>query len=439
MQNHSGFRQPGVSDRRRFFQAASTVSAAAAISLRHPLRGAEPEGTRETVRIGLVGAGGRGRGAVDNSLTINENVKLVAVADVNERRPQSLLRTAGRKFGARAAVASHKVYIGLDGYRRILDDREVDLVLFATPPGFRPRHIQEAVEAGKHMFVEKPTCVDPEGWRICRAAHKKAVASGTAIVTGTQYRRQTNYIEAVKRIHDGAIGDIISAQMRYCANGIWYRPRKDGMSDTEYQIHNWMHFIWLSGDHISEQAVHNIDAMNWIMGGPPERAYGSGGRFTRPEDSQMWDNFAIDYMYPGNRMVSFMCRQVPETQGDNSNVIYGSDGIMTIYGGNTGSFQTDRDGNTVWSIEGDIGAAYEREHRDLVDSVLAGGPIVELNDTADSSLTSVMGRMSAYSGREVTWQFATEESTLNLFPSELHLDGSMAQPRFAVPGRHKLA
>ena len=428
-----------TADRRTFLQSGSIATVAAATSLTaHPVRGTEPSASQSTVQIGLVGAGGRGSGALNDSFSINENAKLVAIADVNDQKPQALLRRAEPKYGARVAVNAEKIYSGIDGYQRILNDPDVDLVMFATPPGFRPRHILEAVQAGKHVFAEKPTCVDPAGYHICRKAHELAEANGTSIVTGTQYRRQTSYIESIKRIHEGAIGDIIGAQMRYCSSGIWYRPRKSEMSDTQYQLHNWMHFIWLSGDQISEQAVHNIDTMNWIMGSHPEVAYGSGGRFTRPDDSQMWDNMAIDYIYPGNRLCSFMCKQMPNTDGDNSNVIYGTDGAMTIYGSNRGSILTNRAGEELWSTKGNIGAAYQQEHKDLVDSIVSGNPIVELNQTAESSLTSVLGRMAAYTGKRVTWDFATRESKLDLFPKELDFDGEMANPSFAVPGQEIL-
>ena len=430
---------PPAANRRTFLQTTTATSVVAATGLAtRPVRGVEPGTIRPTVRIGLVGAGGRGGGAVEDSLSVNDNVKLVAIADVNAQKPLSLLRRKEPKYGARVAVPAEKIHSGIDGYRKILEDPDVDLVLFATPPGFRPRHILETVESGKHVFAEKPTCVDPAGYRICRKAHALAEANGTCIVTGTQYRRQTSYLEAVRRLHEGAVGEIIGSQMRYCATGIWYRPRKDGMSDTEYQIYNWMHFIWLSGDQIAEQAVHNIDTMNWIMGGPPESAYGGGGRFTRQHDSQMWDNMAIDFIYPGNRMCSFMCRQVPNTDADNSNVIYGTDGIMTIYGANRGSVLTDRAGTELWSMRGDISAAYRQEHKDLVDAIVAGNPIVELQDTNDSSLTAVMGRMAAYTGKHVTWKFASKESKLDLFPEEVRYDGEMENPPFAVPGKDAL-
>jgi myo-inositol 2-dehydrogenase / D-chiro-inositol 1-dehydrogenase len=427
--------------RRGFLKTSTAITAgvASGLATTRVLRGAEPaQGSAQLVRIGLVGAGGRGSGAINNTLTINENIKVAAIADLEPEKAPALRKSIMDSFAEKVDVADHKMYSGIDAYRKILDDPEIDLVLFATPPGFRPQYIAEAVDAGKHIFAEKPTCVDPAGYKVCIEAHDKALKNGTAIVTGTQYRRQTNYMEAIKRIHDGAIGDIIAATMRYCSNGIWHKTRKENMSDTEYQIYNWMHYIWLSGDQIAEQAVHNIDTMNWIMGGPPESAFGSGGRFTRPEGSEMWDNVVVDYIYPNNRMVSFMCRQIPGAASDNSNVIYGSNGRCTILGGNSGAEIVDRDGKEIWSMKGDIGAAYEQEHKDLVDSIRAGTPIVELKATAESSMTAVLGRMAAYTGQNVTWKFATEESTLDLFPKDFDIKGPRPEPEFAIPGKTKL-
>lgn len=433
----------GEASRRRFMGTGAALAAGIASTTGRPVRGAEPAESSSSsaskhLRLALVGAGGRGTGAINDSLTINDNVSLVAVADLEGEKIGKICESLSKRHGDKVAVDSSKMHGGIDAYKRVLDDPEVDIVLFATPPGFRPRTVLDAVDAGKHVFAEKPTCVDPAGYQLCVTADEKAKANGTSIVTGTQYRRQENYVEAIKRIHDGAIGDIISATARYCSNGIWNKTRKEGMSDTEYQIYNWMHFIWLSGDQIAEQAVHNIDAINWIMGGPPESAYGSGGRFTRPEGSEMWDSMSIDYIYPGNRLVSFMCRQIPNSQSDNSNVIYGSKGICTIYGINRGAMIHDRDGNEVWSMEGDLGAAYKQEHKDLVDSVRAGKPIVEFKETADSSLTAVLGRLAAYTGKQVSWDFVANESKLDLFPENLDMQASLPEPAFAIPGKTKL-
>ncbi len=428
------------SSRRKFLKQSTAIAAAgASVMSTRVLRGDEVSDSKpEVVRIALVGAGGRGSGAIADNLTINEGVKLVAIADLEERKGGNLLKSVSKNFPEKVDVKDDCLYSGLDAYKKVLDNPEVDLVLFATPPGFRAQYVLDAVNAGKHVFAEKPTCVDPAGYRICLEADAKARENNTAIVTGTQYRRQTNFVEAIKRIHGGEIGEIISGTARYCSNGIWYKQRKEGMSDAEYQIYNWMHFVWLSGDQISEQAVHNIDTINWIMGGPPEKAYGGGGRFTRPDDSEMWDNVAVDYVYPGDRVVSFMCRQIPGTQSDISNVIYGTKGTCTIHGGNSGASIVMRDGTKTFEMPGDIGAAYKQEHKDLVDSIRSDKRIVEFRETAESSLTAVLGRMAAYTGQSVTWKFASEESKLDLFPKELDIKGAGAARGFAVPGKEKL-
>ena len=426
---------PQRSHRRQFLAAGTTASLAAGLMVHSS--GAAAAGSSE-LRLGIVGCGGRGSGAVDDSLSINENVRLVAAADLYPAKCSRLRQTLAEKHEGRVTVDDSRIHGGLDGYKKVLDDPDVDIVLLTTSPGFRPRMILEAVEEGKHVFAEKPTCVDPAGYRICLAAHDLAVSNGTAIVTGTQYRRQTNYVGAVEEIRKGTIGEIISGTTRYCSGGIWYRPRKEGMSDAEYQLNNWMHFIWLSGDQIAEQAVHNIDAVNWVMGENPVSAYGSGGRFTRPDDSEMWDSMAIDYEYPGGRIISFMCRQIPGTTGDNGSVIEGTEGTCFIGAINSGSRIVDRQGREIWKMGGSISQAYQQEHKDLVDSIRAGEPIVELKQTADSSLAAVLGRIAAYTGQKVSFQFLAEESQLDLFPPDLTWDSTLPEPQFAVPGRTKL-
>jgi myo-inositol 2-dehydrogenase / D-chiro-inositol 1-dehydrogenase len=392
----------------------------------------------QVLRLGIVGCGGRGTGAVDDSLTANKYVRLVAAADPFPAKADALRQTLAEKHADKVVLDDAHIFGGIDGYQRILADPEIDIVMLTSPPGFRPRMILEAVQAGKHVFAEKPVCVDPAGYRICQAAQAAAEAAGTAIVSGTQYRRQANYIGAVEQIRQGAIGDIVGGTTRYCSTGIWYRPRKEGMSDTEYQINNWMHFIWLSGDQIAEQAVHNIDTINWAMGGNPVSAYGSGGRFTRPDDSEMWDSMSIDYEYPGGRTISFMCRQIPGTTGDNGSVIHGTEGTCFIGAINSGSRIVNRKGDEIWSADGSISDAYRQEHADLVASIRAGKPIVELAQTADSSLTAVLGRVAAYTGQRVTFDFLANESQLDLFPEKLDWAGSLPQPKHAIPGRTKL-
>ena len=425
----------GLPSRREFVGAGAAAAMAAGLMV-HSSRAAAAE--YAPLRLGIIGCGGRGGGAVNDSLSINEGVTLVAAADLYPDKCDSLRKAISAAHPEKVKLDDARIHGGLDGYKRVLDDPTVDVVLLTTSPGFRPRYLLEAVEAGKHVFAEKPTCVDPAGYRICLEAHGRAIAKKTAIVTGTQYRRQVNYVNAVDQILQGAIGDVIGATARYCAGGIWYRTRTEGMSDAEYQMNNWYHFIWLSGDQIVEQAVHNIDTINWVMDANPVSAFGSGGRFTRPEDSELWDNMTIDYEYPDGRIVSFMCRQVPGTPSDVGNVIYGTTGTCHIGAGNTGSKIFDRSGKKTWEMSGSISDAYKQEHKDLIDSIRAGTPIVELKQTADSSLTAVLGRLAAYTGQKVTWDFLTKESKLDLFPKDLTWTSSLPAPQHAIPGKTKL-
>lgn len=420
--------------RRRFLGTGMAASLAAGTMAHSSVTAA---GGRRDLRLGIIGCGGRGTNALEDTLSVNEDVTLVAAADLYREKCCALPKRL-EKHADRIALTEERMHGGLDAYRRVLDDPEVDVVLFATAPGFSPRYVLAAVEAGKHVFAEKPVCVDPAGYRICLAAHDKAVAAGTAIVTGTQYRRQTSFREAISRIHDGAIGRVIGATTRYCAMGIWYRPRREGMSDAEYQMNNWMHFVWLSGDQICEQAIHNIDVLNWLMRVNPVSAFGSGGRFTRPDDSEMWDSFSIDYEYPDDRVVSLKCRQIPGAAGDVGTVVFGSEGRCHIGAANAASRIVDRSGRVAWEMKGDIAAAYRQEHKDLVDSIRAGTPIVELRQTADSSLAGVMGRLAAYTGQRVGWDFVATQSTLDLFPPHLAWDAALPPPQHAVPGRTAL-
>jgi predicted dehydrogenase len=421
--------------RRRFLAAGAAGSLAGGLMVHSAVEAADEP---RPLGLGIIGCGGRGTGAMNDSFTINGHVKLVAAADLYPEKCVALRKTLTTAFPDKIDLADDAIHGGLDGYRRVLDDPRVDVVFVTSTPGFHPLHVREAVAARKHVFVEKPSCVDPVGYRICQAAHAAAVAQGTGIVAGTQYRRQSNYIAMIEQLRQGAIGDVIGATTRYCVGSTWYRPRKPGMSDTEYQLNNWYHFIWLSGDQICEQAVHNIDVMNWVMGANPAAAVGCGGRFTRPDDSEMWDSMAVDFEYPGDRIVSFMCRQIPGAETENASVIYGSRGTCQIGASNNPCRILDRSGKVVWEQAGRISDAYRTEHKALVDSIRAGSPIVELAEMADSSLAAVLGRLAAYSGRRVTWDFVANESQLDLFPKDLAWDSPRPPSSFAVPGRTKL-
>ena len=425
-----------TTDRREFIKKASAATAAASIA---PFAIGAPRNRRalDTVTLGVVGTGGRGTGACNDSLTINENVRLVAMGNLRADKARQKRDDLKKAHDDKVVVEDKDVYGGLNAYEEVINHPGVDCVLLTTSPGFRPWHIEAAVNAGKHVFAEKPVCLDPAGWHACVRAEAKAKKQGTAIVTGTQYRRQGNYVEAIKHIREGMIGEPIAATARYCSTGIWYRQREAGMSDAEYQLRNWMHFTWLSGDQICEQAVHNVDVMNWVFG-VPDGCLAMGGEFTRPADSEMWDNMSVDYYYPGNKLVSFRCRQVPGSSPDANNVIYGSEGVAYIKAINGGSRIVNHKGEDLYAARGNIGAAYRQEHKDLVDSIVAGKPIVELQQTADSSLTAAMGRESAYSGKTVTWDFMTKESELDTFKHDLTMDQEITSAGAPVPGEYKL-
>ena len=392
----------------------------------------------KVVRIGLVGCGGRGSGAANDSLTANPNVKLVAMADIDLAKAKAARDALKEAHGERVEVTDERIFGGIDGYQKICDLKDVDLVLLATAPGFRPIHIAAAVGAGKHVFAEKPVCVDTAGYHICCAAHDLAAKQGTAIVTGTQYRRQPSFIEGIKRIREGMIGEVVGMTARYCSNGIWYRERQPGMSDMEYQIYNWMHFIWLSGDQIAEQAVHNIDIIHWVMGGPPTRCFASGSRWNRPADSEMWDSVSCDFEWANGKICSFTGRHWPNSDNQLDNVVYGSKGVAYLRAFDAGTQIYDHSGKELFSIKGNLGAAYRQEHKELVESINAGKPIVELRQTAESSMMAVMGREAAYSGQIATWDFMTTKSKLDLMPKLVQIPGDAPAPFVRKPGEYRL-
>jgi len=436
--------------RREFLALTAAVSAAglvapagfgmrlAAAQDTAPAGGGDAAAAGKVVRIGLVGCGGRGSGAANDSLTANPNVRIVAMADVDLAKARAARDALKEAHGARIEVTDERIFGGLDGYQKICDLKDVDLVLLATAPGFRPIHIAAAVAAGKHVFAEKPVCVDTAGYHVCCAAHDLAKKQGTAIVTGTQYRRQPSFIEGIARIREGMIGEVVGMTARYCSNGIWYRERQPGMSDMEYQIYNWMHFIWLSGDQIAEQAVHNIDIVHWVMGGPPVRCFASGSRWNRPADSEMWDSISCDYEFANGKICSFTGRHWPNSDNQLDNIVYGSKGVAYLRAFDGGTQIYDHAGKELFSIKGNLGAAYRQEHKELVESIVAGKPIVELRQTAESSMMAVMGREAAYSGQIATWDYMVNTSKLDLMPKVVKIPGDAPKPFVRKPGEYRL-
>ena len=323
-------------------------------------------------------------------------------------------------------VADDRCFVGFDAYQKVIDC--CDLVMLATPPGFRPQHIEATIKAGKQLFTEKPVGVDGTGIRKVLAAAEEAGNKGLSVVAGTQRRHQAGYIESMKRIHEGAIGDLVGGRVYWNQGDIWAHKRQAGWSDTEYQIRNWYHFLWLCGDHIVEQHVHNLDVAIWALKSHPVRAVGMGGRqvITEPERGQSYDHFAVDYEFPNGVHVLSMCRQIPNCANDVSETLVGSKGQWhsngyRFSGASRGRIRAEHEVNP-----------YVQEHIDLLESIVSRKPINELKQVAESTLTAIMGRNSAYSGKAITWDQAVN-SKLDTFPQTLAW-GPMQEPPVPKPG-----
>ena len=295
---------------RRDFVKATAVVAGGAIPLTAVATSAYGSGA-DTIRVGLIGCGGRGTGAAVNSLQADSAVRVVALADVFADRLAGARGHLAEKFSDRAMISDDQCYVGFDSYEKLIAD-DVDLVILATPPHFRPMQFEAAINAGKHVFMEKPVAVDPTGIRKVIASAAEADRRNLSVVAGTQRRHEACYLAMMDRIHSGEIGDIISARCYWNQGSLWVKEQQPTWSDMEWQIRNWLYFAWLSGDHIVEQHVHNLDACNWAIGSHPISAMGMGGRQVRtaPKYGHVFDHFAIEYEYPNGVVMHSYCRQI---------------------------------------------------------------------------------------------------------------------------------
>jgi predicted dehydrogenase len=383
----------------------------------------------EEIKVGLIGCGGRGTGAAGNIMeaggALKQGVKIESVCDVAERQTKNV--------ASKYKVDKSKVFVGFDAYKEVINSG-VELVIMATPPGFRPYHFAAAIEAGKHVFFEKPVAVDPFGVRMVIAAGKKAEEKKLGVVTGTQRRHETNYTRTIEQIHEGAIGDVMHMSVYWNGQDIWWKKREPNMTDMEYQVHNWYHHVWLCGDQICEQHIHNLDVANWVMNAHPISALGMGGRQVRDRLGQVgeiWDHFAIEYEYPNGGRVMSMCRHWPKSDGNVSEFAIGTKGTsnpggwVQPFGGQKKSFKNEKSG-------------YVQEHIDLIKSIKDGKPLNEARQVAESTLTAIMGRMSAYTGKRVSWDFAMNESKLRLVPENITRDTKPPEVVVPQPGETQL-
>ena len=420
------------SSRREFLKKSGAAVGAVVASGVGPLPAVHAAGS-DMIRVGLIGCGGRGTGAAGNVLESAPNVQLVAMGDAFKDRLEGC-RERLRKYGEKAQVPEDRRFVGLDAFEKVIAS-DVNYIVLATPPGFRPQHLKAAVAAGKHIFTEKPVAVDGPGIRTCLQVYEEAKARGLGIAAGTQRRHQTGYLETMKRIHDGAIGEIVAARCYWNQGSLWMRPRQTEWTDLEWQLRNWLYFAWLSGDHIVEQHVHNLDVVNWALKTHPLRAMGMGGRQVRTEPAygHIFDHFAIDYEYPGDVHVLSMCRQIEGCEKSVSEALVGVKGSCKT----ASNAHYTIAGQTNWSFDiKQDNSPYVQEHTNLIESIRAGKPFNELKNVAESTLTAILGRMSCYTGKAVTWEQALS-SKEELVPAQLAW-GSIPTPAVAVPGRTKL-
>ena len=387
------------------------------------------------LKAGLIGCGGRASGAAENFLNAAPNVSIVALGDVFADRLEGTRKMLKEKYNQ--DIPDDKCFTGFDNYQKVID-ADVDVIITATPPVFRPLHFKAAVEAGKHVFMEKPLAVDPAGVRSILTTAKQAVSQGLCVVTGTQRHHQRSYIEGYKQIQSGLIGDIVSANIYWNGTVPWTRSPQPEWTDVLNMVRNWVNWTWLSGDHIVEQHIHNIDVFNWFSHLKPISALGFGSRQRRPSGDQ-FDNFSVDYIYEGGIHVHSMCRQMDGcTGGGVGERIQGTKGVCTF---TDDAIITDLQGNELWKFDKEKEKEefqqtneFTLEHVNWVNHIRAKKPICTAEDTAISTMTAIMGRVSSYTGKLVTWD-EMMASDMNLMLPDLSLQKvDMTQFPVPVPG-----
>ncbi len=421
-----------TSSRRDFLKtSAASVAGAALATQLHTLSNVHAGGS-DVLRVGLIGCGGRGTGAAAQALNADPNVKLVAMADAFDDRLKSSLATLknDEAIAKKIDVKPDQCFVGFDAYKQVLASG-IDVVLLTSPPHFRPAHLKAAVEAGKHIFAEKPVAVDAPGVREVLAMCAEAKKKNLSLVSGLCFRYEPAKRETMKRVHDGAIGDIVALHTSYNIGPLWIKPRQSGWSDMEWQMRNWLYFTWLSGDHIVEQHVHSLDKMAWAMGDKyPLRATGMGGRQarTQPEYGHIFDHHAVVFEYEGGIKLFSYCRQQAGCANDISDHVMGTKGTCevmkhTINGQNPWRYRASSDGSEDM---------YQIEHNELFASIRAGTPINNGGYMTKSSLMAIMGRMATYTGQVITWEQALN-SKEDLTPAKYEF-GDLPVPPVAKPG-----
>lgn len=421
--------------RREFLK--TTTAAGAAAALLSTGNYAFGQGDKK-IRIALIGCGGRGSGAASQALNADTGVELVTMADVVQSQIDGSLAAlkGDAGVGDKVKVTPDRMLVGLDSYKKVMDS-DVDVVLLATPPGFRPIHIKAAIEAGKHVFAEKPMGTDAVGVHAALEAAKKASEKRLSFVSGFCFRYDYARRAFYKKIHEGAIGQVRNVHATYLTGPVKPMPpatsRPAGMSDAEWQIRNWYNFVWTCGDGLIEQACHSIDKILWAMNDvPPLRCVATGGRVRPNNEGNIYDHIDVFYEWADGTRATISQRQIPCQYNDNSDYVTGSKGFGVI----KGTFGLPEiHGETNWKYEGPKKNLYQVEHDELFASIRKGTPVNDCERMWRSTLTGLMGRMAAYTGEEITWEQMLK-SKENLFPPKLTWDMALPIAPMAVPGKN---
>jgi predicted dehydrogenase len=406
-------RVPSAASRREFLKISTTAAVAGSLSI---ARGAHAAGGG-AIKIGLIGCGGRGSGAANNAMNAGPDVHLVAMGDIFEDRLSGAYQRLLKIKPEQVKVPADRRFIGFDAYQKVLQS-DIDVVLIAAASHFHPMFLKAAVAAGKHIFCEKPHGLDVPGIRSVMASVEEAKKKKLNLVSGLCWRYDRGVQETVKRIQDGAIGEIVAVQENYLSSPYGLRERKPGWTEMEYQLQNWYHFNWLSGDQTAQQLIHSIDKGSWVLGDkPPLKAWGLGGRqvCTEPKYGDQFDHHAVVFEYPnGVRMFGF-CRDIPGVYNETTDTVFGTKGRAYM------PVKCRIEGQTNWRYEGPKESMYDLEHKALFDAIRAGRVINNGDYGVLSSMLAIMAQMVCYTGQEITWEKAMS-SKLVLGPSRYTFD-----------------
>ncbi len=411
-------------DQRRDFLKTSALVAGGVMLNGVAFAGGGHTSVDDTIKIALIGCGGRGAGAATQALSTKQNIKLVALADAFQDRLDETYNSLVEKFKDKVDVPQERRFVGFDAYEKAI--ALADVVLLATPPGFRPMHFEEAVNKGKHVFMEKPVAVDSPGIRRVLAAAEIAKKKKLNVVVGLQRRYQTNYRETIKRIEDGAIGDITGGQVYWNSGGVWVKPRQPNQTEMEYQMRNWYYFNWLCGDHIVEQHVHNIDIANWVKNAYPVSIQGTGSRAWRTgkDYGEIYDNHAVELTYADGAVIYSQCRHFEGISNRVDETFQGTKGRAYLSAGNTGKLW-DHKGTQIYNYSSKTNPnPYQTEHDELFAAIAKGEyKFWDAERGAKSCLTSIIGRYATYSGQTIKWEDALNANN-SLFPERLAWDAN---------------